>query len=319
MKAKLLFALAGFVAILSTPPNPAGAADMHLGLFDDQAVITILGGIEAGDDERFMEVLREGVRASGFVSVVNIFSRGGSVDAAINIGRAISDLSITTVVPFQVDEATGTHECRYRPTGAQTDTILTRNFQTGAGDRACTCMSACFLIWSAGAERQGHYIGIHRTYFRPESFGADSFSQARERFSRLRLNVEDYLRSMNIPDLVIDTMYSVASDQIEPLDQEFIDILRTDPALEEYLNARCQAEFRSERDLRREAARLSAVDNPSFEQLSRAAEVQLQAIEASITLNDCRHAVRRVIFAEAWAADYAQPGDVAPSPGGAKN
>lgn len=313
MKSRLLTAITALATCLFSATPATRAADIELGLFDDFATITILGRIDFGDDERFMEVLREGVRARGYVPVVNIFSPGGSVTAAINIGRVISDLSMTTVVPFQVDEATGTHECRYRASGASGDTVLQRNFTTGAGDRACTCMSACFLIWSAGAERQGHYIGIHRTYFRPESFAADSFSEARERFSRLRLNVEDYLRSMNVPDLVIDTMYSVASDQIEPLAPQFVNILRADPALEEYLNARCQDEFRTERDLNREVARMDTIADPTLEQLTAMADLQLRAVNASIALFDCREAVRRVIFAEAWQADYALADD-APAP-----
>jgi hypothetical protein len=116
------------VAALLSLPSRAGAAQITTEKNDlGEDYLSISGRIEAQDGKKFTQLA-----LAGDASVVFLESSGGSIEAAIEIGRVIRLKGMTTVV------ADKDH-----------------------------CVSACGLIWLAGERRlltQGARVGFHATY-----------------------------------------------------------------------------------------------------------------------------------------------------------
>lgn len=94
---------------------------------DDSALITIVGEIKSGDDEKFRKIAAEYSDAS-----VLLDSEGGMIGPAIDIGRTIKLRGYTTAI-YKTD----------------------------------SCASACALIWVAGSKRvvfEGGQVGFHASY-----------------------------------------------------------------------------------------------------------------------------------------------------------
>jgi len=126
-RALRLLAVAAMAAALSTAP--AAAAQFESARLSDGApIVTIVGEIVPGDEERFMRVLPD----EGTV-VVGLVSPGGAVDPALAIGELIRLRGYVTVVPHEAE-----------------------------------CTSSCALIWLAGWERfitgEGR-VGFHAVWF----------------------------------------------------------------------------------------------------------------------------------------------------------
>ena len=233
------------LALLTFSLSIGRAADLKIGYYNKTATITMVGPIVRGDYDRFRQTVGKIADEGGIVTHLYIFSPGGLVNEALNIGRLAGKLALTTVAPTYDPAVPEKRQCSFREHTSPTK-FVDHKWRYDAfkrsGNPACNCASACFLIWAAGAERQGNYLGIHRTFFRPQSFKEDSFAVARERYVKLRKSVTSYLTEMNIPNLVINTMFSVASNEIEPLAPQFVRILQGGVELEEYLRAHCTAE-----------------------------------------------------------------------------
>ncbi len=112
----------------------------------------------------------------------------------------------------------------------------------GLKSKICDCSSACFLIWSAGVIRLGSLIGLHRPYFDKNYFSGLTADEANREYKKLSDRVRAYLKSMDIPDFLVDEMFSHSSDDIFYLhhyDKNLIDRLKYAPYFEEMLIARC--------------------------------------------------------------------------------
>src|SRR5207247_1816988 len=83
--------------------RPSCSAEMILNEVDyltpTRVQIFIVGKIDRGDDEKFKEILRPLLGKRAWVDRVTIFSNGGHATAAINIGRVIRQLNISTRAP----------------------------------------------------------------------------------------------------------------------------------------------------------------------------------------------------------------------------
>src|SRR6185369_3256103 len=62
----------------------------------------------------------------------------------------------------------------------------------GIGDARCTCASACFFIWAAGAEREGDVIMIHRPYVDPQQYAMLGADEAQAAYKKLADKVRDF-------------------------------------------------------------------------------------------------------------------------------
>jgi hypothetical protein len=121
----VFFSVVAALLSLSSPADAAQITNEKNDLGEDY--LSISGKIEREDGRKFTQLA-----LAGNASVVFLESGGGSIEAAIEIGRAIRLKGMTTVV-------------------AQAD----------------RCVSACGLIWLAGERRlltPGARVGFHATY-----------------------------------------------------------------------------------------------------------------------------------------------------------
>ena len=125
---------------------PAGAADIRFG--STGCTLHIEGPIEEGDDavfyDRILEGWDEGDACTSFG--LELASPGGNLGAAIKIGRQVRALHISTSAPL----------VRRGPPARCLPTLTLRD------EKNCLCASACFFIWTAGSERSGERIFVHR-------------------------------------------------------------------------------------------------------------------------------------------------------------
>jgi len=126
---QVIFAIA-FVLALMFDALSANAADIRerdLAHSDGAKIITVTGELEPGDERLFSNIAVQAKRA-----VVLFDSPGGSVPAAIQIGKAIRLEGFATVVP-----------------------------------EGSTCASACALAWLGGVARYmgaSAKVGFHAAY-----------------------------------------------------------------------------------------------------------------------------------------------------------
>lgn len=173
----------------------AGAAAISCA---DEACETlwVSGEIVSGDALKFAQIAEK--NASSLKGVM-LSSEGGLPQEAMKIGRIVREKGLFTEAPATV----------------------ARRGVLGGGDKPlckgaeCVCASACFLIWTAGVERHGDRIGIHRPV---ADFGGHKPGFAVERYYEAILmprllglldDLRGYLADMNVPLRYINRMTRV--------------------------------------------------------------------------------------------------------------
>ena len=78
------------------------------------------------------------------------------------------------------------------------------------------CASACFLIYVAAVDRSAIVpgLGIHRPYFAPSEFEKMPLREAEQKHRRLMDAVRKYLEDQQVPQYLIERMFSLASTEI---------------------------------------------------------------------------------------------------------
>jgi hypothetical protein len=212
----------------------------------------IAGEIGTADVSAFKAFLR----GEPFVRFVRIQSPGGSVDAAIEIGRLIRSrfLSVSTV---ELDTASGRAECmsiEYARESLRTellprdDRILgpleeseairrdeerlrtinidparLRKFREDCKRRKdCRvegrcCLSACVLILAGGIHWELGNAGLHRPSLKDLSPLA--YEDVTAKLAKTQQRIRDYLSEMGVPNRVFEAMMQVPPDQVQLLDQ----------------------------------------------------------------------------------------------------
>jgi hypothetical protein len=137
--------------------------------------------------------------------IILIDSKGGDLYAAMEIGRAIRSLSMSSVVV----------------------------------GRDAVCFSSCVFILAAAEQRlREGKIGIHRPYAESPSISADV---AAKNFQQISIDAKKYLREMRIREALFDEMANIPPDQIyifrslEELNR--YGLIGLDPVAEERLTA----------------------------------------------------------------------------------
>jgi len=171
-------------------------------IWQDEQWIFVVGEIENGDFRKFSEVFYGslGLQSEQREPAVGaaLYSSGGAVVEATKIGKAIRKLRLRTTgpIPYQ-----GDNNVLVCPPGLdELEETTIHNLSEGTGSTACTCASACALIWSAGILRNGN-AGFHRPRFPAvtiENF--DTFEANSQKATKL---VKRYMRRMDIPDSII--------------------------------------------------------------------------------------------------------------------
>lgn len=194
--------------------------------------ISIDGKIENGDFEKFVNAVIEDELK---VRQVHLNSNGGNAIVAMNIGRFIRNLNYSTNAPdyyeLQYDDVNNVPSSDVRCSAG----FLTKKMNN------CTCHSSCALIYFSGIQRNGNYIGIHRTYIEHEYLKNRSMSEASAYSREINKRLEKYLDEMGVPNSLLETMESIPSNEIKLLDKNFIDRhLKGNPKdIQEWISAKC--------------------------------------------------------------------------------
>lgn len=144
--------------------------------WEDTPALTLTGAIEAGDAERFADALA----LNDAPQVVFLNSPGGSVYDALEIGRALRDLDVTT--------------------------------RLTASD---ICLSACPYIFAAGTARIAEddaWLGVHQHFF-DENTVLPAFL-AVEDIQRGQAEVVGYLDDMGVDLRIMQPAMATPPDEI---------------------------------------------------------------------------------------------------------
>ena len=211
--------------------NQVAAADIYPDIKNfgsEYSQIVIEGEIIKGDYQKFVQLLEEG---QGRFDGVILMSPGGNFDEAVKIGRVLRELQLGSSIPNRSES--GTPTCRL------VEPRIEQN---------CTCLSACFFIHVGAASRTGDYAGVHRPFVEPEQFKNLSREEARQAFTDLQNEAQEYLREMNVSEKVQEIIFGTPSNQIHLLAPDIIKshFLGPLPYLAEWYRAKCSALTRDE-------------------------------------------------------------------------
>lgn len=164
---------------------------------NDCVEIYIEGDIGKGDYQAFVSLLRI---AEPHVREVSIISPGGDVTEAIKIGEVIRGRMLETQTAYRGDKgiyklpSMGPDGLEYRCKGSD-----------------CLCASACFLVWSAGINRDGDALMVHRPRDSSGTFGAKAAARASHEYGSVLKIVSDYLVRMEVPAIFIELIMKTSS------------------------------------------------------------------------------------------------------------
>jgi len=226
--------------LFATPAATIHAAEIYL----EKGTVFIVGEIAHEDVIEFRRTVMGYLRhpeGQGLLHRVIIYSPGGDLKAAMAIGHHIRRLNLSTKGPqlgygyFFGDYSDATCTIRGK--------VVEYNRQSGTGDPRCTCASACFFLWAAGAWRVKSQILIHRPYFNKEDYRDLSVDDAKKVYDEIMLYAQSYLDKMGISQLLIEKLFTVSSATVEPLSAEDQEALMYEPFMEELLIAKCGGSF----------------------------------------------------------------------------
>jgi len=173
--------------------------------------LEIIGNVDASTvekikrlfDESYERAAREKKRVSSVPGeIVDLNSPGGSVPAAMAIGRMLRKERVLVVVP--------------------------------AGG---VCYSACVLIYAGGASRMNFgKIGIHRPYFDDVPKQDVSAENVKARYQQMLQDIRAYFREMNVSEQLADAMLRIDPQNLRLLDEAALDsygLTKTDPIEDE--------------------------------------------------------------------------------------
>ena len=189
------------------------------------------GAIVQGDYEKLVRFYRAN---HPFLSNFLLISPGGSVDAAINIGRFFRKYLIEAFAPVPV------------PGGLRERPWLNANGQivNWCSGRECICASACALIWFGAVEREGE-VGLHRPTTDDPAFRALPPAAASNVYRKMLGSITAYLDEMEVPKPMIEAMVGTSSSEIRTVDSD--DGLRRSPSIAEWEDASCGSFTNEER------------------------------------------------------------------------
>jgi len=184
------------------------------------------GEIVSGDSEHFASLLRAN---HPFLDRLLLWSPGGSVEEAMEIGRLARKAMLITQAPntgIGLDDGSG-------------ELISTFGMDEFCKGIACNCASACSLIWAAGIERDGGAVGLHRPSIESTSFGNLPSDQASRMYRSLLADINAYLSEMEIPLSVVEAMTDTSSAGIRWLTIKESNSLEEVPSIAEWISASC--------------------------------------------------------------------------------
>ncbi len=166
--------------------------------------INIRGKIERGDYKKIIKLVKKHGSIPGYI---RINSPGGDVIEATKIGRFVRK----ALLSFWVSKK---------------------------------CDSACVFIYFASIRDlidPWRSFGLHRPYFDKSYFAGLSAREAELKYKDMENSTRKYLEDMNVPQLLIDKIFSIPSNKVEEISEARLEeiIGRNPPAYEEWILAKC--------------------------------------------------------------------------------
>lgn len=190
--------------------------------------VKLTGRIEPGDAQKLRRALRQPIPQGWSFGRLLLDSPGGNVAAAIEIANVVRQALLYTSMGRVVSAQP--------PAPSRID--------------AYSCVSACFLVWVAGAQRIStsflsprspdgtSEIGLHRPVFDRDTYQRPPSQIAAMQQEAMQLTA-NYLKREQVPQELIEKMLSRASTQIYWVGPEDANISGMSPWFEEMMIARC--------------------------------------------------------------------------------
>jgi hypothetical protein len=188
------------------------------------------GPIVPGDALKFAQFLR---RHHPFLDEVILTSSGGSVDDAMKIGRLVRKGLIKTKAAHEDNPDSP------RGNGRLYDFEKGPPWCHDGPSSYCHCASACFLIWSAGVERSGSSLGLHRPTTTSTALTDMPPNQAS---AQVLLDTAAYLKEMEVPERFIQLMVNTNSTEVRWLSGREAKSLKEVPSIAKWLTTACRGE-----------------------------------------------------------------------------
>jgi hypothetical protein len=211
--------------------------------------ILIRGLLAKGDAAKFHDLIAWYYHILSDYPVIRFVilrSNGGDVTEAMAIGRDIRKLLLETEGP-DLDFKVADPQTRTYMGGDYalcTENGLPGSEYTGSRFKGteCSCTSACFLIYAAGARRSLSYVGIHRVYLDRKTYGDMGLDEAAKTYARIKQPLTEYLNEMGVSRRYADIMLQTSSQDIYvPRYTEIMtEFLGWIPEIEEWIIAKCR-------------------------------------------------------------------------------
>lgn len=235
MNILISFFIAGMAALIATPAMSANFTvlcdDPLVEVARKSCTIKLSGVIEKGDAQKLLQLVRKPQQPGWSYGYLALDSPGGSVAAALELSSVVRTALLHTTT------------ARLKPGGVD----------------AYRCVSACFLVWVAGATRYSSAflvprhndgsseIGLHRPYLEPKAYegSPNEVAALHQRATRL---TSEYLIREQVPQELIEKMLSRASTQVYWVGPEDTRISLMAPWFEEMMIARCNFDLTRTRE-----------------------------------------------------------------------
>ncbi|MEY9885567.1 ATP-dependent Clp protease proteolytic subunit [Bradyrhizobium sp. USDA 329] len=215
--------LGGWTALLPLEPAHAGQVE---GRIDCHGVkvctvedLKVTGAIDKVDADNVLQLLRDAeartdksqvpdLTSYAVASVITLNSPGGSVPAAMAIGRLARQHRMVALVPG-----------------------------------GASCVSACVLIYAGAVVRNarstGGRIGIHAPFFLDAPDSKIDEQEIRRSYTSLVQDIRSYFREMNVSEALADEMLKTPASSVRFLsveDQDRYGLVVMDPVESEFLS-----------------------------------------------------------------------------------
>jgi hypothetical protein len=211
------------IGCLFSAVAPAASVTLH----PNGNLVIFEGQIEVGDFDKVEKLAREATPTGIYLA-----SPGGNLAEAMRIGVLVRRLA------WETRSAEG----RNVPANMRVGVAASYGIRDPARNNQCT--SACFFIFISGIHRDGHGIGIHRPFMKPEEIERLPPDVADKMNSNVRAGVELFLRRMGVPLRYVDEMYKMPSDQMRWITDEEIaaDFTGFIPQVRDWVKTQCGEE-----------------------------------------------------------------------------
>ena len=211
-KDRVLLFLRNLAVLCALWPSAASSAEIwgEADLFDGTAVgqVILVGDIEMGDAEIFRRALEDGVSKGITVWGVKLFSPGGRVREALEIGRIIRQNRLATTAPNEKTvEMLRDKDWGSCYTADFFDLKVKNIHHLKASSENCVCASACALAWLGGVRREGD-VALHHPYLASSAAEEQTFDEIEKALHGARHQIENYLREVRAPGWIFDWMVS---------------------------------------------------------------------------------------------------------------